>query len=231
MKMMVSIARRQAPAGRAARLASLLWAFARISPMTFGGGYAMLPVIEREVVGKRNWMSSDELEEGLAVAATAPGGIGVNAAAFVGYRLEGWPGLIAAVIGIACPTFLIVLALGIGFAMLHDHPKVVSAVAGIHAAIVAQIAYAGWNMMRVSLFDSATKMLFVLSGTLLLLGVHPALVIVLGMAAGPIVVQIKRHYGRGAACDRREAERLRRAAAQGLRASMPAADYFMGDGI
>ncbi|KIL40087.1 hypothetical protein SD70_16235 [Gordoniibacillus kamchatkensis] len=212
-------------------MAELFVAFGRISPMTFGGGYAMLPAIEREIVGKRNWMSQEELEEGLAVAATAPGGIGVNAAAFVGYRLEGWPGLAAAVTGISLPTFLIVLALGIGFVMVHNEPKVVSAFAGIHAAIVALVAYAGWNMMRSALFDSATALLFVLSGALLLCGVHPALIIVLGMAAGPAIVKAKQMFGKKAACDRREAERLRRAAAASLRPGVQAADYFFGDGI
>lgn len=231
MRRIVNSPLRQPMPLRFVRLAELLLAFGRISPLTFGGGYAMLPVIEREVVDKRCWMSREELEEGMAVAATAPGGIGVNAAAFVGYRLEGWPGLVAAIIGIALPTFLIVLALGIGFTLFHHNPKVVSAFAGIHAAIVALIAYAGWKMMRATLFDTATKVLFVLSGTLLLCGVHPALVIVLGMAAGPFVVKVKEIYGKRAACGRREAERLRSTASPGVKPSLPAADYYFGDGI
>jgi chromate transporter len=229
MKTIVHNAARHAFSGRVVRLANLLWAFGRISPMTFGGGYAMLPAIEREIVVKRAWMSREELEEGLAVAATAPGGIGVNAAAFVGYRLEGWLGLIAAVAGITLPAYFVVLALGIGFAAFHDQPKIASALVGIRAAIVALIAYAGWSMMRSSLFDGATKALFALSGALLLLGVHPALVILLGIAAGPAVVKAKRHYGMGAACSRREAERLR-SSGTGVRRA-PAEDYFIGDGI
>jgi chromate transporter len=229
MKTIVHTAVRQTVPERIVRLADLLWAFGRISPMTFGGGYAMLPAIEREIVDKRAWMSREELEEGLSVAATAPGGIGVNAAAFVGYKLAGWLGLIVAVVGIALPTFLIVLALGIGFEALHNQPKIVSALVGIRAAIVALIAYAGWSMMRASLFDGATKALFALSGALLLLGVHPALVILLGIAAGPAVVEVKRRYGIGTACDRTEAERLRSSGANVRRT--PAEDYFIGDGI
>jgi chromate transporter len=199
--------------------------------MSFGGGYAMLPVIEREVVDRRGWMSREELEEGLSVAATAPGGIAVNAAAYVGYRLQGWPGLIAAVLGIALPTFLIVLVLGIGLTLLRSNPKVVSALAGIQAAVVALIAYAAWKMMRAAIFDVATVAMFVLFVSFLLLGVHPALIVLFGIGSGVLAVWLKRRFGKPVYYTRQEADEANPKRGGQRREEPRAADYFIGDGI
>lgn len=211
------------------QLGELFWSFCKVSPMAFGGGYAMLPIIEREVVQRREWMTAEEMAEAVSVAATAPGGIGVNAAAYVGYRVQGWPGIAAAVIGMMLPTFLIVLSLGIGFIAFRHHPKVVFALMGIHAAVVALVAYAGIKMSRSAIFDAATTGLMLLALAMLFLGAHPALVVVFGIAAGIAIVKIKRHLGMPVKLGKHEQERVDKPKARNSGTRVP--DYFIGEGI
>src|SRR4051812_8766650 len=111
-------------------LSQLFWAFFRIGPSTFGGGYAMMPSIEREVVVKKQWMEDKELADMMSLAGSAPGGVGVNAAAFVGFRKAGIAGAIAAVTGVTLPTLLIVIALSVFYLLFQDNPKVAAALKG-----------------------------------------------------------------------------------------------------
>ncbi|MFB9328219.1 chromate transporter [Paenibacillus aurantiacus] len=179
-----------------ALLFDLFWTFCRIGPVAFGGGYAMIPVIEREAVAKRQWLPESELGELLTVAGTAPGGVGVNAAAFIGYRTAGILGAIAAVAGITLPTFLIVFLLGIGYSAFAEHAKVAAALQGIHGAVIALIAAAAYKMAKTSLFDKATAGVAAVALLLLIwLKVHPAVLMVLGVAAGIAIVRAKKKLG------------------------------------
>lgn len=180
--------------------ASLLWnlfmSFSKISPVTFGGGYAMIPVIEKEVVEAREWMDSEEINDVLSIASSAPGGIGVNTATLIGFRLAGLPGAIAAVLGISLPTFVIMLLLTIGYSAVHDNKKITAAFEGIHAAVVAFIAVSGWRMWKSAVFDKMT-MLIVLGALagLLFTGLHPALLLLLGTAVGYAGYKWKEKWG------------------------------------
>jgi chromate transporter len=174
------------------KLGELFVSFFKISPVTFGGGYAMLPAIEQEAVTKRRWLTEAEMAEAISIAGSAPGGIGVNAAAFIGYKVMGWRGLIAAVLGMTLPTFLIVLALGIFFVNAKDNPKVVAALQGIQIAVIALIVYAGVKLMRAAILDRATCCIFLMGlGCLITLGIHPIFLIPLGIFMGVLVVKIK----------------------------------------
>jgi len=180
--------------------ASLLWnlliSFSKISPVTFGGGYAMIPVIEKEIVETRAWMDSEEMNDVLSIASSAPGGIGVNTATLIGFRLAGLPGAIAAVLGISLPTFVIMLLLTIGYSVVQDNRKITAAFEGIHAAVVAFIAVSGWRMWKSAVYDKTT-MLIVLGGLagLLFTGLHPALLLLMGTAAGYAVYKWKEKWG------------------------------------
>jgi chromate transporter len=174
----------------------LFWSFFKISPVSFGGGYAMLPVIEREVMTYRGWVTSDEMSEVVSISGAAPGGIGVNAAAFIGYKVMGWRGLLAAVAGIMLPTFIIVLGLGIFFSNMRDNPKVMGALQGIQMAVIALIAYAGVCMARSAIIDRMTAVLLFAGLTLLLFpGIHPILLIPLGIVMGIVIVKFKERFG------------------------------------
>ncbi|AFC31787.1 Chromate transporter [Paenibacillus mucilaginosus 3016] len=205
-------------------LVKMFWSFVRISPMTFGGGYAMIPLLEREFVEKRQWITREEMSSGLAVAGSAPGGIGVNAAAFIGYRMKGVPGAAAAILGITLPTFLIVLVLGLAFAQVQHHPKAAAALAGIQAGVAALILVSAYNMGRSSLVDRGTMITAAAALVLLLLGVHPIGLIAAGLLLGhaAVLFRVKREGGR----------LLRQEPAAAAAApSYKYADYYIADGI
>jgi chromate transporter len=177
-------------------LVELFVTFLKVGPMTFGGGYAMIPVIEAEVVGKRRWIPEREMSDVLSVAGSAPGGIGVNAAAFVGHRLAGLPGAAFAVIGITLPTFLLAMTLSLVYARVGHLPKVVSALQGIHAAIFGLIIVAAYRMGRQAVFDKTTFASAVCTLVLLLSApVHPLFIIAAGLWMGVILVLIKQKLG------------------------------------
>ncbi|MCS7458864.1 chromate transporter [Paenibacillus doosanensis] len=183
---------------KASLLWGVFWSFCKISPITFGGGYAMIPAIEKEIVEQRGWMDAEEMSQALSIAGSAPGGIGVNAATLVGYRLAGLPGAVAAVLGISLPTFIIMLLLTIGYSAVHDAKKVTAAFEGIHAAVVAFIAVAGWRMFKSSVSDKTT--LLILLGALAALvfsGWHPAVLLLIGTLVGVMCFKWKQKLGRG----------------------------------
>src|SRR3954447_26324118 len=123
-------------------LFQIFWSFFKISPVTFGGGFAMIPLIIKEIVEKRKWLENDDINDVIALSQTVPGAVAVNSSTFVGYRIGGIRGALAAMIGVSLPTFLIVLTLGISYFFIHDNPKLEAAFVSIRATIVAIIVYA-----------------------------------------------------------------------------------------
>ncbi|GGA17660.1 chromate transporter [Paenibacillus marchantiophytorum] len=178
------------------QLVRIFWTFLRISPLTFGGGYAMLPAIQREVVVTNQWMSDDEMAELMTISGAAPGGVGVNVSALVGYHLAGVRGAVAAVIGITLPTFFIVLLLSIVYAFLQSYPKMQAIMEGIHAAVVGLIAAAAYKMAKSSIIDKIT--LFAAASTvaiLLFIPVSPIVMILFGLILGLLAVYLKERWG------------------------------------
>ncbi|WP_037290122.1 chromate transporter [Saccharibacillus sacchari] len=165
-------------------LPQIFIAFLKIGPSTFGGGYAMMATIEKEVVERKGWMKTEEMGDMVSVAGSAPGGVAVNSAAFIGYRLGGVVGAIAAVSGITLPTLAIILLLGLTYSFFEDYVKVQAALKGIHAAVVALILVAAWKMARASLFDTLTYMLAAAALAVLLLTNLSSVWLILG---GPVI--------------------------------------------
>lgn len=180
-------------------LAQLFWVFVRIGPSTFGGGYAMMSVIEREVVNKRNWIAEKELADVVSLAGSAPGGVGVNAAAFIGYRKAGIPGAAIAVIGVTLPTFIIIIALSLFYLKFQDNPKIVAALKGIHGAVVALIAMSAYRMAKAAIFDKTTLVMLVLALLILLvLPLTPLYIVAAGVLVGIGMVRVKEKTGKQA---------------------------------
>jgi chromate transporter len=174
----------------------LFWSFFKISPVTFGGGYAMIPLIEREVVIRRRWVKQQDVADIFAVSESIPGAIAINSATFIGYRIAGLSGALAAMAGIVLPSFLIVLILSMTFLQLQDQPKVEAAFQGIRATIVALIVYAGIKIGRTAILDKTTLGIATATVVILLfLHVHPVLVIAIGGLAGIGLVKLKQHLG------------------------------------
>ncbi len=112
----------------------------KIGTFTIGGGYAMLPFIEEEVVNKHHWLDGEEFVNMIALAQAAPGLIAVNSAIFIGHRIAGWKGTVACVLGAVLPSFVIILLIAMFFKEIKDNPTVEAIFKGVRPAVVALIA-------------------------------------------------------------------------------------------
>lgn len=136
-------------------LFSLLITFIKIGLFTFGGGYAMIPLIQKEIVNKRKWLTDNELMEVLIIAESTPGPISINLATYVGYKVKGIWGSIISTIAIALPSFVIIFIISLFFKDFLKIKWVQSAFKGIQAAVAVLIISAGYK-----LFKDAPKSIF-----------------------------------------------------------------------
>lgn len=136
------------PAEKRARALTLFLTFLKIGAFTFGGGYAMLPLIQREIVDKRKWITNDDILEVVAIAESTPGPIAVNSATFVGYRTGGFPGALLATTGVVLPSFLVILAISFVLREFESLKAVQYAFSGIRAGVLALVLKALWSMYR-----------------------------------------------------------------------------------
>lgn len=139
---------RLAVSGEGRRLLQLFWTYLKIGTFTLGGGYAMLPLIQREVVDVRKWIDEKEFLNMIALAQAAPGLIAVNSAIFIGHRIAGWKGVAATVLGAVLPSIVIILAIAIWFQQFKEIGWVEAMFKGIRPAVVALIAAAVVKMAR-----------------------------------------------------------------------------------
>ncbi|WP_238392364.1 chromate transporter [Paenibacillus antri] len=176
-------------------LPSIFLCFLKIGPVTFGGGFAMIPLIEKEVVERRKWLETEDVADVFAVAQSVPGAVAINSATFIGYRLAGTAGAVAAMAGVLLPTFFIVLLLSVFFLQLHDHPKVEAALFGIRAGVVALICYAGCKIAKTAVVDKTTLGVAIAAMLALFAGLHPSFVIVGGFVLGIALVAWRARLG------------------------------------
>ncbi len=178
---------------------SLFWTYLKIGTFTLGGGYAMLPLIQREVVDRRGWIDEQEFLNMIALAQAAPGLIAVNSAIFIGWRVGGWKGVCGAVLGAVLPSFLIILAIAMVFSEWKDQPAVEAAFKGIRPAVVALIAAPLFKLAKSALKAKGTKtkgnpwpLTISLAAALLIwwVGVNPVWIIFATIVLTLIVVDI-----------------------------------------
>lgn len=124
----------------------LFCSFLKIGAFTLGGGYAMLSLIQHEIVEKRNWLSESEFFELLAMAQSSPGPIAVNTAVFVGYKTAGFKGACASTFAIVLPSVLIILLIAAYLTTFRANPWVASFFKGARPAVVALIAAPLYSM-------------------------------------------------------------------------------------
>ncbi len=121
------------------QLWEIFWSFFKIGLFTFGGGYAMIPLIQREVIDHRKWIPASEFLDLLTLAQSVPGPIAVNTSVFVGYKVRGLRGAAAALLGTVTPSFVIILVIAVFFAGIRHNPVVDAAFKGMRPAVVALI--------------------------------------------------------------------------------------------
>lgn len=168
---------------------SVLWelfaAFARIGALTFGGGYAMIPMLEREVVNRHHWATEEELMDYYAVGQCTPGVIAVNVATFVGYKIAGPVGGVFATLGVVTPSLLIILLIASVLQNFADVPAVKSAFAGIRVCVSVLIFNAVLKLWKKAVVDKAALVLFLLVFLLsLFTDLSPVVFVVVCAAAG-----------------------------------------------
>lgn len=144
------------------QLLTLFWSFLKIGLFTFGGGYAMIPLIRREVIDRRGWIAEREFLDLLTLAQSAPGPISLNTSVFVGYKMRGYAGAVASILGVVVPSFVIILLIAVLFSDIRYNPVVDAAFKGMRPAVVALIVVP---------VISLTK------------GMHPLLYVVIGLTA------------------------------------------------
>lgn len=140
--------------------------FAKIGAFTIGGGYAMIPIIQKEVVEKKGWIEEEDFMDVLAISQSAPGLLAVNISIFLGYRLKGVKGSIVATLGSVLPSFLIILLIAMFFAGYQDNPTVIKIFKGIRPVVVSLIAVPVINMARKAKLNIYTGMLAVATALL-----------------------------------------------------------------
>lgn len=140
----------------------LFLTFARVGGLTFGGGYAMLPIVQREVVEKRKWVSQEDVMDYYAISQCLPGIIAVNTSLFIGNKIKGTLGSIAAVLGVVFPSLVIIMVLAAFLSNFAEVELVRHAFAGIHVCVFVLIANSVWKLRKGAIVDPITLALFVL---------------------------------------------------------------------
>ena len=171
----------------------LFLTFARMGACTFGGGYAMLPILQREVVDKRGWATEDELMDYYAIGQCTPGVIAVNTATFIGYKLHGVLGGIAATAGVIFPSLVIIIIIA-AFIQQFAHLAVVQdAFSGIRIAVCALVVQSVWKMARKGVVDVPTAAILLITfAAVAFFGVSPVIMVVVAAAAGILIGMIQR---------------------------------------
>lgn len=164
-------------------LFQLFYSFLKIGLFTFGGGYAMIPLIEREVITNKKWIAESEFLELLTVAQSAPGPISLNTSVFVGYKMRGYAGALAAISGVVLPSFVIILLVAIFFSDIRHNPVVDAAFRAMRPVVVALIV-----APVVGLAKGMRPWLVAVSAATALavwwLGISPVYLLIAGAAAG-----------------------------------------------
>ena len=167
----------------------LFWTYLKIGTFTLGGGYALLPLIQREVVDRKGWIDEEEFLNMIALAQAAPGLIAVNSAIFIGWRIGGWRGVAGAVLGAVLPSFLIILAIAMVFAEWKELPAVEAVFKGVRPAVVALIAAPLFKLAKSAKISWLTALIPVAAALLIwLLHVNPVWVILATILITLVVV-------------------------------------------
>lgn len=157
----------------------LFTVFFRIGLFTLGGGYAMLPLIEREVVEKKQWLDGKEFLDALAIAQSLPGPIAVNTGVFVGYKKAGILGAMVGTLGVVGPSFMCMVTIAMFFVGIKDSPTVAAIFTGIRPAVAALIAASVWSLGKKAKLTWLTGGIALAAALAVWLGgVSPALVVV-----------------------------------------------------
>ena len=170
----------------------MLWemfiAFFKIGAFTFGGGYAMIPIIQEEIVNKKKWIKEDEFLDAMAIAQGSPGPIAVNTSIYVGYNVKGLPGAIVSLMGTVLPSFFTILFIAVFFYQYRDNPILDKIFLGIRPAVVALILSAVYKLLKSAKFGYGRMAVSIMTVLIIVfLGISPIYLVMAG-AIGSILI-------------------------------------------
>lgn len=170
---------------------SLYIRFFKISAMTFGGGYAMMPMVEKELVEKDGLLTHTDIIDDYAMGQTIPGVIGVNSSALMGYRISGRRGLLSSVLGFISPSIIIISIISILLLNIEDNLIVQKIFIGLRAGVVALMLNSLFNISKKTLSTTISYILSIITFiSITLLGLHPFFLILFGGAVSVINIYI-----------------------------------------
>ncbi|MCL1974691.1 MAG: chromate transporter [Firmicutes bacterium] len=180
-------------------LLQIFLSFAKVGALTFGGGYAMLPLLQKEAVERHNWLTDNDISDYYALAQCSPGLIAVNMAVYIAYPLRGLAGVVAAALGVIAPSVLIILLLATLLQTLSHIELITHAFAAIRAAVAVLVIQAVYRLYKNGIVDTPTQIIFILTLIAGVLNIISPVLMILIAAFSGIIIQIikKRKAGDG----------------------------------
>jgi len=167
--------------------------FFKIGLFTFGGGFAMIPLIEEELVVKKKWIKSDEIINIFAVAQSIPGAIAINTSTLVGYKVNKKIGALSATVGVIIPSFVTIMLIASFFRNIEDSPIVKAAFKGISAAVIILILSAGIKIIKTFKHEMIPLVMTVVTvGIVLMTTITPVFLIIFGGVIGAVLMRDKK---------------------------------------
>lgn len=161
--------------------------FFKIGAFTLGGGYAMIPIIQSEVVEKRKWIEKDQFLDLIAIAQSCPGVFAINISIFIGYKLRKLRGALCTTLGTALPSFLIILLIAMFFHRFMEVGCIAAMFRGIRPAVVALIAAPTFNLAKSAKIGLSNCWIPIIAALLIwLMGVNPVFIIIAAGLGGYI---------------------------------------------
>ena len=173
-------------------LLDLFLTFARIGGLTFGGGYAMLPILQREVAENKKWTTEEELMDYYAIGQCTPGVIAVNVATFIGYKIAGIIGGIIATLGVITPSVIIITLIAAFLTNFADLPIVINAFNGVRVCVCVLILNAIIKLGKKSIVDKLTFTIFIAVSILsIVTSLSPIIYIIISGVIGALIYKFR----------------------------------------
>lgn len=164
--------------------------FFKIGAFTFGGGFAMIPLIEKEMVDNKGWVQKEEITDLFAVSQCIPGAIAINTASLIGYKVAKRKGSIVATLGVVLPSFLIITCIASFFSKFSDMAIVKAAFFGIRSCVVALIAIAAISVSKSAIKDKFCVLLILLTVLIVeFLNISPVIAIMISVVPGIVILK------------------------------------------
>lgn len=167
------------------KIFKMFWSFFKIGAFTFGGGYAMIPLIEAEVVDKKKWITKEEFLDIVVISQSFPGALAVNSSIFIGYKIGGFIGALLALLGVVLPSFLIILFIASFFMEFRNNHIIDLIFKGIRAAVPILVLTAVVSLSKSIKKNYSTFIIFLVSLiSIIIFKIHPIIIVILSALYG-----------------------------------------------